>query len=376
MPLSIFIDALPYNEIIENYSEWFENMQAAELLPNVGYSSSLHWQLYCDRYPDERGIFVDWVREPESQTAVRFLSKLFAPLDCVGSLGFLSRKVLDRFVFHRNAFANIPYRFRSMFSEKGEYLFENKTTYGREKIFDGYTVISQDEGHLPFETVIKRLDDAVTSGDRNLFVVLWFADAEGHACRRGELYSRRLRPYMDTLRKSIRQYISLHPDEEILIVSDHGMSTVNQKVDLELQKHFGKPGEKTYVAYSDTAMMCIWAQDEKLREKLKAFLSEKECGHLLTESDRQKYGITSPQFGDIIFNLCEGYVFADNWFGKSIRRPRPEGCGMHGFWPERSAHDQMACTLLINGKRQLERSLDYGEAHRLIKSVMQEDSSI
>ena len=62
MPLSIFIDALPYNEIVSNYKNWFSDMQISELIPNIAYSSSLHWQLYCNKYPDERGIMVDWVK--------------------------------------------------------------------------------------------------------------------------------------------------------------------------------------------------------------------------------------------------------------------------------------------------------------------------
>ena len=376
MALSLFVDALPYNEMKARYSDWFDDIQMAELLPNVGYSSSLHWQLYCDRYPDDRGVFVDWVRKPEKDLPVKLVAKLFSPLDSLGSLGFLSRKVMNRLVFRRNVFANIPYCYRSMFSEQGKYLFWNRATYSQESIFDGYTVVSQDEGHLSFNSVMEKFQAVVESGEKKLFVVLGFADAEGHVCRRGELYDKRLRPYMDAIHETIQEYIRLHPDEEVLIVSDHGMSTVEHRVDLELEKHFGKPGKNTYVAYCDTAIMCVWVQDVQLREKMAEYLATKEFGHLLTDADRQQFGITDPLFGDIIFNLREGYVFSDNWFGKSIRKPRPEGSGMHGFWPERSAHDQMACVVLINGKRKIDLEYEYKSAHRLIKEIMQGESNI
>ena len=150
MPLSIFIDALPYTEITEKYSDWFSDMQVAELQPNIAYSSSLHWQLYCNKYPDERGVLVDWARTPEKNKAVRFFATVLRPLDSMGDLGIYSRKFLDRYIFRANKFANIPYKFRKDFSENGKYLFWDEKTYRAEKIFNGYTVVSQDEGHISF----------------------------------------------------------------------------------------------------------------------------------------------------------------------------------------------------------------------------------
>ena len=48
-----------------------------------------------------------------------------------------------------------------------------------------------------------------------------------------------------------------------------------------------------------------------------------------------------------------------------------DGTGMHGFWPERSARDQMASVILINGKRTLDKLYTYPTAHKLINQVMQ-----
>ena len=155
MALSIFADALPFTEMQNHYSEWFDNMQLGELLPNIAYSSSLHWQLYCDRYPDDRGVLLDWKKEPEHDMTVRFLSKLLQPFDHTDLLGLIVRKALDRKIFHKNMLANIPFKFRSEFCEKGKYLFWDKQTYGQEPIFNGFEVVSQDEGHLSFEATIE-----------------------------------------------------------------------------------------------------------------------------------------------------------------------------------------------------------------------------
>lgn len=372
MSLSIFIDALPYTEITEKYSDWFKDMQLARLQPNIAYSSSLHWQLYCDKYPDERGVLVDWARVPEKSKTVRFLSTVLRPLDILGDLGLYSRKFLDRFVFRANKFANIPYKFRKDFSEQGKYLFWNEKTYRAEKIFNGYTVVSQDEGHISFEETVEKFENAIKSGDKNIFVVTGFADQLGHKCRRGEIYHKRVKPYMDKMHEAVSEYIRCNPDEEVVIISDHGMSTINRKVDLQLEKKFGRQSKKSYIAYSDSAIMCIWSEDERLKGEITEYLNTRNEGHLLTEEERVKYRAADRKFGDIIFNLREGYIFAESWFGKSLRKPSADGEGMHGFWPELSAKDQMACILLINGKRRLEELYDYPKANKLLENIMQE----
>lgn len=374
MPLSIFVDALPYTEMQSEYSEWFKNMQISKLIPNIAYSSTLHWQLYCNKYPDDRGILVDWTRKPEKRKSVRIISTLLSPLDHCGDLGILSKKFLDRYVFRKNVFANIPYKFRNMFSEEGEYLFWNRETYGKEDIFKGYKVVSQDEGHISFDETIFRFNKAIEEKNKNIFVVLGFADGIGHKCRRGEVYSKRLKPCMDMLKDSIEKYIRNFPEEEVIVVSDHGMSTVKNKIDLNLEERFGKQNAKSYIAYSDTAVMCIWTDDEALKNNICEYLKTRTEGHLLDSADRERFGVTDENFGQIIYILKEGNVFKNNWFGKSMRKPSPDGVGMHGFWPEWEAKDQLASVILINGNEKLKESYTYREAHSLIRKIMTGES--
>ena len=370
VPLSLFVDALPYNEMKSQYFDWQKDMQLGELIPNIAYSSSLHWQLYCDQYPDDRGVLVDWVRQSEKNKVVCFLSTVLAPLDRIGDMGMLCKKVLCRYILRRNAFANIPFRFRKDFSEQGTYLFWDEKTYRNESIFDGYTVISQDEGHRTFEETLDLLRKTVAQGDKNIFGVFGFADALGHRCRRGEVYSARLRPYMDALGEVIALYREKHPDEDVLMISDHGMSTVERKIDLGLEERFGKQKKGRYVAYCDSAVMSIWCDDPTLECPIREYLATRTEGHLLTEEERAYFRATDRKFGDILYILREGNVFANNWFGRSIRKPNPDGSGMHGFWPEWEAKDQMACVALIGSDRILQARYDYPAVHTLIKEIM------
>lgn len=372
MPLSIFLDAMPYTEMILNYNRWFDDILIKKLIPNIGYSSSLHWQLYCNKYPDETGSFVDWIMERETSKSVLLISKLLSPLDYFGDLGVLARKVLDRVIFKKNIFANIPFRFRKLFKENAEYLFWNKNSYEKENIFQDFVVISQDEGHISFKKVINSLNEAIASGKKNIFTAMGFFDSEGHIHGRTTTYSSVVKNYLSELHNTINSYIKLNPNEEVILISDHGMSNIVSEVNLNLTKKIGKQSLKTYIAYSDSAIMSIYSKNDFYIMKIKEYLKEIDFGHLLSEDERIFYGISNKRFGDLIFILKEGYIFSDNWFGKSMRKKANKIYGMHGFWPEINAEDQMAAIILLNSNRELEESYTYKMAYNLLVSVMQE----
>lgn len=371
MALSIFADALPYTEMHKEYSDWFPNMQLSEMIPNIAYSSSLHWQLYCNKYPDERGVLLDWVKKPEQNKSVRLVSSLLSQLSYFNNLVFLTKKILDRYVYRKNIFANIPVTVRSEFSNCSKYLFWDKKTYSKESIFDGYEVISQDEGHITFDTTMDRLEQAIRAHKRNIFLNTGFADSIGHTCDRGELYTNKLKPYMVRLQELISLYVKEFPNEEVLLVSDHGMSTVLHKVDYDIVGRFGKQGQNSYIAYADSCFLCVWSENKNLLSEISSFLNVQPEGHLMSDAERQYYHATSQKFGNLIYILKEGYVFKDNWFGRSLRKASPNGSGMHGHWPDRESRDQMATILLINGKRKLDSFYTYKTANKLITKIMQ-----
>lgn len=370
MPLSIFIDALPYSEIVENYQKWFSDIQISELQPNIGYSSSLHWQLYCDKYPDDRFKFTDWGKVPEKNKYICGIAKALSAIDKGGIISILIKKGLDRCVFRRNAFANIPFKFRKDFSEIGEYLFWNKDVYSKEQVFQGYEMISQDEGHISFELAISKLEAAIEGKKKNIMFVTGFADEIGHKVRRGAIYSAKLLPYMNKMHYIIEKYKQKYPDEDILLVSDHGMSTIKKRIELGLEKRFGKQSEKNYIAYCDSCIMCIWSDNTVLLQQIENYLLSREEGHLLSEEERLYYRVTNDRFGNLIYILKEGNCFNNSWFGKSLRKNN-NGEGMHGFWPEKEAKDQMACIILISKHHNLETHYTYKKANKLINVIMQ-----
>lgn len=363
MPLILFIDALPYSWASKNFK------RVSKLRPNVGYSSSLHWELFCNKYPDDNNFFLDWGLSKEPRSLVRVVSYLLYPLDFFDWIAFFTRKVLDKFVFRKNVFANIPFRFRPAFSNVSRYLFFEKDHYSNEDNFKGYTVISQDEYKDSLDAILARCENSFGT-NQNIFVAIGVVDSTGHQYSRGPLYDIEIKKIMDRISSSIDLYLKHYPEQEVVIVSDHGMSTVKHKIDFHLEKTFGRQSIKDYIAYSDSCMMCIWSPKKQKLNDIKCFLENRAEGHLISDEEREHYHISNKRFGDLIFNTYEGNIFSSNWFGKGIHKNK-NGTGMHGFWPQTASDDQMASIIVLNSQRELKNQYDYHEAFVLLSNVMQ-----
>ena len=239
-------------------------------------------------------------------------------------------------------------------------------------MFKDYIVVSQDEFHKTFDQTQKELNSVIQKGEKNIFAAFGFADSIGHLYGRTEKYCEELAKFMEKMKQSINLYLELNPDENVIIASDHGMSTVKSRVDLHLEEKFGKQSTKSYIAYSDSCVMCLWSENDKLKSEIKDYLSKQTCGHLLTEEDRKYYQATDRKFGDFIFILHDGIVFDQNWFGIAIKRSDKKEWGMHGFWPMRESVDQMGSILLISKDKHLNSFYTYHQAYDLISKIMEE----
>lgn len=374
MPLSIFIDALAYTYIKDNMDTLaVGDTRAVILKPDLGYSSNLHWMLYCGKTPDDIGAFTDWILEPETNKTVSAISKLFSPLDRLPLLGILARKFLDRIMFRKHLFANIPFAFRPAFSNKAKYLFWDGERCAREAVFDGYELVLQDERKSTFEDTIAALAKVIDLGQKDVFAAFGFADEIGHKHRRGDEYDRIITEHMKALGDTIERYAKANPSEEIVIASDHGMSTVTRSIDIDLKSRFGRESKRTYIAYKDSTIMRIYAADDALLTGIRNYLETRAEGKVISDEERKLYGVTDLRFGSLIFVLREGFVFTDNWFGVALRkqnRKSPTGNGMHGFLPEDRENDHDACVVLMNSSRHMESQYDYRSANKLLADIM------
>ena len=62
--------------------------------------------------------------------------------------------------------------------------------------------------------------------------------------------------------------------------------------------------------------------------KIGSYLNKIDCLYQIDESNRQKYGVTKHEFGDLIYVLKNGYYFNPNCFGVSLRGGV---AGLHGY---------------------------------------------
>jgi hypothetical protein len=130
----------------------------------------------------------------------------------------------------------------------------------------------------------------------------------------------------------ISNFIKEHgEDGTIVLLSDHGMSPVYNKISLSLEDEFGPQKTDRYLYFLDSLILRVWVFDGALSKEIEDFLLSRNFGHLLSTTERKYYGVTNKQFGDLIFILNEGYVFEPNYFGFGVRGVIH---GMHGYLPD------------------------------------------
>jgi predicted AlkP superfamily pyrophosphatase or phosphodiesterase len=128
---------------------------------------------------------------------------------------------------------------------------------------------------------------------------------------------------------------------EILLFSDHGMTTVERAYDL-LGKLDGLELGKEYIAFVDSTFARFWFPEPRVRETVLARL-EDAPGMFLTVADRKRYGINfaDDRYGQEILVADEGVVFHPSYFAGPFTRfvKNYPDRAMHGYLPEAPTAD-------------------------------------
>jgi predicted AlkP superfamily pyrophosphatase or phosphodiesterase len=141
-------------------------------------------------------------------------------------------------------------------------------------------------------------------------------------------------PYYETIERVDRRLAELwellneRGGGRLILVSDHGMAPVTRYVAFELEREVPGVGSR-FGYFVDATMARVWCGDVAVRREVEQWLARKALpGRVLSAAERAEWGIGSQQFGDVLFLLDEGVMFAPNFFGDL-------GCkAMHGYWPE------------------------------------------
>lgn len=155
-------------------------------------------------------------------------------------------------------------------------------------------------------------------------------DLIGHKFGPHSPHLRRAVERVDKLIYKIIRSVEFSPEKIItIILSDHGMSSVNYYINLlktldQLRLALGND----YLVFLDSTMARFWFFNEKAEKLISETLYALDCGQILRKHDLQNLGIDKigREYGELIFALKEGYAMFPDFFRK-YRPPK----GMHGY---------------------------------------------
>ena len=337
--LLIFVDGLPYHYLNRTrYLKAYPHKRS--ISPGMGFSVNIKPELYSGLSPDEVGYFCEYgVRDgapSEWQKPLsllhfirrwprldRLVHKMFIKLGFeVLNIPFAHVKHFTK--THTMSIYSSDYPFPSLFSETPtHYIAAEKMQRGG---------VSRDRR-------VFQLAESQLSKPDNLHLSLIGLDQAGHSFGLGTpAYDRKLAQMENWIEGLVKKARQINPDCNVVIFSDHGMANVTGAVSLELEKYLGPSNPDTYLYFIDSVMLRIWIYRSSLYPRTMRLLEDFGHGTILSQTNRNRYGVTAPYCGDIIFVLDEGYIFSPNYFG--LKQPR----AMHGYLPQLESQQAVLLT--------------------------------
>jgi len=334
--LIVFIDAFPYKYKYILQDLLHNNIKSiTELIPEIGYSSNQHPALFSGLLPDEAGYFTDW-----NFNGIQFgLKTTYLRHD--SSINFIINQISSRIGFTTH---NIPIGLRKYFSNSGIYYFENADKF---KLLKINKLANFKLRSTKLNEELKMLDNlSKTKFTEKEFIVINNIDHWGHSFTPYSIrYKELIINLIKKISKVVDKFVNQYPKAKVLIMSDHGMTIVDKKKKIVLEKEFGKQG-KEYIYFLDSVILRVWCNN-RIYSNIKNFLIEKSY-KVLTKDERIYYGLTKKSFGSIIAIAPAGTVFSPNYFGYGIIH---KARGMHGYFPnEETQHGILACNFNLKEK--------------------------
>jgi hypothetical protein len=326
--LVILVDALPAI-VVERLGLLRYLDQIRSVRPGLGYSITQKAEMLTGRLPDAQGILNHW--QPRQVSSVSRLPAQ-AVLDIVRRrtplLDHVAHKVVQRV---RGDVLNIPWEQMDQFVETDIGYYDDTVQSG--SVIGGFrSIIGEDRtgGFNDLET-ISEAKQRVAGRTERLFVSLAELDQIGHRVGpSGAAFEAHARSLDRALGELVELFRSLHADGRVVVFSDHGM--------LDVVAHHNLPGAifddgrgRRARYWLDSTMVRFWHEDPMVALAVR----ERVAGEgvlFLSEEERGRFGVTSPEFGRAIGLLPSGAVFNPNAFGS--RAPR----GMHGYHPDIAEH--------------------------------------
>ena len=228
--LIIFVDALPASKTFK-----LKSLQSAKLIPNLGYSVNLHNEIFNGKTPDQMGFFGEYIYVPRPRS---FKKVLFYFLNIFEYIPFKFSSLLKIFLrrFFNIRVGQIPFKLVPYFNRAGKYPFikECDSIINRFECFitDDLKAGLGRRDSIVISKAKSYIENYNTRKNKNVFISLCDLDGIGHKYGTSsiEYYNR-----IDFLKKHISEIIESYekrcPGESIIVLSDHGMTNVDDFVD-------------------------------------------------------------------------------------------------------------------------------------------------
>ena len=328
--LVIFVDAYPFADskpLVERLSA----TTYKKVTPGVGYSINVKSEIFAKMNPDDVGYFCEWTYEKEI-VHEWMTAPVVALLSTLSSLGSIANRIAHKFVgaMLRESIYAIPFDVLPYFKNSGatayDYGFEHPTFLTRH---DFERVLYSELGVNDRKVFNKAMEIVREKKPQRLFVST--AELDGIMHKHGkdcEQYNSQVELINNHIVDLVNSFRKQHgPEAHYFIFSDHGMCHVTESVEFDIRKVVGKPGPESYSYFVDATFFRVWLNDQRLKPILLAAFEEFGNGHVLTDEERNQYGLTKPSHGDVIFLLDEQKMFAPSFFGKEVSK------AMHGYDP-------------------------------------------
>lgn len=365
--LVLFIDGLPHYELSQTTTlKTFETVCA--LQPTFGFSPNIYAELFAGLTADEVGFFNEWNRDPDARRdpANRVFGALAPLLDATRVTGLsstLTHRLLGKLI--RRKIANIPFRYLPLYSHSAVKVYELPQR-GLPTMFTrhDFRMVLGERHHtfgLGDELCFAETLETIPRGG-NVYVSLLNYD---NLCHAYGVAGPRTRARLGLLDHWVRlltdTFLSVNPDGTVFVLSDHGMVDVTAGYDLRIEDEFGPADTDGYLYFPDSVMCRVWSADRSRLSAIRAWLAGLGVGSVVTDEERARWGITNPDFGDIVFVLDEGLCFQQNFHG--WRLPM----AMHGYHPKH--YSQHAVFLAHNARGLTNNSVISSlEANRVIEA--------
>ena len=324
----VFVDAFPYEEKhkLIHTKNIFKHVNSMQ--PSFGYSINVKSVLYANLNPDQVGFLNEWTfnyKKGYKLYIPYFLDKL------IRSNRFIKRltsKIIAK--LYRADFRDIPLSVLSSMKDIGvtayDDNYEHPTVFSKNNIKRYiYNQYNGDEG------AYNQLCSDLTNNSKPQNCFLAMADLD-HIMHKYGMKTREYYEEIDNVDKKLLHLWNILKDRnnspELLLMSDHGMTPVDERVDFQIEK-FVSGYQKDYFYFVDATMTRIWILNKDKYAEIENWISNESNipGKILDKAERDRWGISSKEFGDIIILLNDGKMFIPNFIGDL-------GCeAMHGYLP-------------------------------------------